>query len=114
MLVPILLLIMLGAIDFGRAYFSYVVVNNAARTGAQYAAASQANAGDSEGITEAALQDAGSLKSHPTVTSVTGTDSRGKTFARVTVSYGFHTIFDWPGLPGSVTLRTTAQMRVAP
>jgi len=35
-LVPILLLILLGAIDLGRAFFSYVTVANAAREGARY------------------------------------------------------------------------------
>lgn len=35
---PVFLLILLVAIDFGRAFFSYIAINNAARVGANYAA----------------------------------------------------------------------------
>ncbi len=40
---PVLLLLLLIAVDFGRVFFSYVAVNNSAREGAYYAAA---HAGD--------------------------------------------------------------------
>ncbi len=33
---PVLLLILMGILDFGRAYFAYVSITNAAREGAQY------------------------------------------------------------------------------
>jgi Flp pilus assembly protein TadG len=35
--VPILLLILLGAIDLGRAFYAYVSISNAARVGAEFA-----------------------------------------------------------------------------
>ncbi len=35
---PVMLVIMLLAVDFGRLFFTYVAVNNAAREGAFYAA----------------------------------------------------------------------------
>jgi Flp pilus assembly protein TadG len=38
LILPVLLLIMLFAIDFGRAFFGYIIVNNASRIGANYAA----------------------------------------------------------------------------
>ncbi len=38
LLLPVLCTIMLGALDLGRAYYSYSAVANAARVGAQYAA----------------------------------------------------------------------------
>jgi hypothetical protein len=38
LLLPLLLLLLLGAIDFGRVFFGWVAVNNAARVGADYAA----------------------------------------------------------------------------
>ncbi len=38
LLLPVLCTIMLGALDLGRAYYSYAAVANAARVGAQYAA----------------------------------------------------------------------------
>jgi len=34
---PILILILMGTIDFGRLFYSYVTVTNAARVGAEYA-----------------------------------------------------------------------------
>lgn len=37
LLLPILSLLMLGSLDFGRAYYFYAGVTNAARVGAQYA-----------------------------------------------------------------------------
>jgi PKD repeat protein len=45
LLVPILLLILLIAVDFGRLFFTYIEVNNAAREGAAY------GAGDATGTT---------------------------------------------------------------
>jgi Flp pilus assembly protein TadG len=113
-LVPILLVIVLGAVDFGRAYYSSQAVANGARTGAQYAAVSTANAGNLSGITSAALQETGTLTHSPTVTATTGTDSRGKSYVRVTVSYVFTTIVAWPGLPHSVAMTRTVQMRIGP
>jgi Flp pilus assembly protein TadG len=113
-LLPILLVIVLGAVDFGRAYYSSQSVANAARTGAQYAAVSTANAGNLSGITTAAQQETGTLAQSPTVTATTGTDSRGKSYTRVTVSYNFTTMIAWPGLPHSVPMTRTVQMRIGP
>lgn len=46
---PIVLLVVLGALDFGRAFLGWVVLNNAARVGANYAAL-HPGAWDSPGI----------------------------------------------------------------
>lgn len=113
-LIPLLLIIVLGAIDFGRAYFAYISVTNAARAGAQYASVSNANAANPAGITAAAMQETGSFSDSPTVTASTSTDSRGKTFAKVTVAYHFNTLFAWPGLPHNVPMTQTVAMRVGP
>jgi PKD repeat protein len=51
---PVMLLLLLMAIDFGRLFFSYVQINNAAREGAAYAAA---NPTDLSGITTYARQE---------------------------------------------------------
>lgn len=111
-LLPILLIIALGAVDFGRAYFASQAVDNAARTGAQYAAVSTANAGNLNGIQTAVAQESGGLASTPTVTAATGADSMGKTYTRITVSYNFTTMIAWPGLPHSIPMTRTVQMRV--
>jgi len=53
-LFPVLLLLLLIAIDFGRLFFTYVQVNNAAREGAAYAALAPK---DTLGITARATQE---------------------------------------------------------
>lgn len=42
-LAPVLMLILLLAVDFGRLFFTYIAVNNAAREGAAYASAQAAD-----------------------------------------------------------------------
>jgi Flp pilus assembly protein TadG len=113
-LLPVLTLLLVVAVDFGRLYHSYVSVSNAARTGAQYASASSANSTNTAGITSAVNQDAGGLQGNATVTSSTGTDNSGNTYVSVTVSYQFNTLFDWVGLPASIPLSRTVRMRVLP
>jgi Flp pilus assembly protein TadG len=117
-IVPVLLLLVLGAIDFGRVYFAYVSVTNGARNGAQYAALSPEAAADSDGIREAAVADTSDLldtsETNPEVAVATGTDSGGGLYADVTVSYTYSTLFPWPGLPDSIDLSRTVRARVAP
>ncbi len=117
MLLPILLLLLLGGIDFGRVYFAHVSVTNAARNGADYAARGNQSAVDADGIREAALWDTnellGTSETNPTVTSVTGTDSQGTEYSEVTVSYQFSTLVPWPGLPSSVNVERTVRSKVA-
>lgn len=117
LLLPLLLIIALGVFDFGRVYFAYVSVTNAARNGAQYASVSTERAGDLDGIRGAALADTENLlntsPTNPDVSAETGLDSQGKTYASVTVSYTFETLFPWPGIPDSVDMERTVRMRVA-
>ncbi len=54
LVVPVLVLLLLITIDFGRAFFTYVQVNNAAREGAAYGAAQPT---DTSGITTRAQQE---------------------------------------------------------
>jgi Flp pilus assembly protein TadG len=117
-ILPVVLLLVLGAVDFGRVYFAYVSVTNGARNGAQYASQSVVAAEDSDGIREAAVADTSNLLStsetNPSVSVTTGADSRGGLYADVTVRYTFSTIFPWPGIPTSMDLERTVRARVAP
>jgi hypothetical protein len=103
-------------VDFGRAYFAYVSVTNAARNGAEYGASHSVAASDAAGIRDAALQDTSSLlnvsDTNPTVTSNTGTDAQGMTYIDVTVEYQFSTIFNWPVVGGDFDIGRTVRMRV--
>jgi Flp pilus assembly protein TadG len=111
-----MLVLVLGAIDFGRVYFAYVAVTNAARNGADYASGGPARAADLSGITAAALADTGQLlnqsPTNPSVSAATGTDAQGELYADVTVNYDFETLVPWPGLPSSIELERTVRARV--
>ena len=53
-LIPILLLLLVIAIDFGRAFFTFIQLNNAAREGAAYAAGNPTDSAPGGGIWTAA------------------------------------------------------------
>ena len=57
LVLPLFALLLLMAIDFGRVYFTYIQVNNAAREAANYAATSPTGPTDSAGILAAATQE---------------------------------------------------------
>ena len=117
LLLPVLLILVLGTIDFGRVFFAYISVTNAARNGADYAAEGQAATADLDGIRTTALADTGDLPNtsptNPGVAVATGTDSQGRLYADVTVSYAFTTLFPWPGIPDSLDVQRTVRARVA-
>lgn len=110
---PVLLLIVLGCVDFGRvAYFS-MAVENAVGAGSNYAtthrftdytaAAWEARVRDCvlsemQGVPDF---DIGSLKVN--VETATGPDQDVRVI--VTATYPFRCVVDWPGLPTEVLLR---------
>jgi Flp pilus assembly protein TadG len=55
--VPLLLLLLLAAADFGRVMYWAITVSGAARAGAVYGARSQTTAADTSGIRQAASQE---------------------------------------------------------
>ncbi len=117
LIAPILIILMLGVIDYGRVYFAYVSVTNGARIGADYASSSATRAADTAGIKAAALGDTtdllGQSPTNPEVTVVTANDSQGNLYADVTMTYTFSTLFPWPGLPTSINVERTVRSRVA-
>ena len=117
LLLPVLLLIVLGAIDFGRLYYSYVSITNGARNGAHYASSSAQATSDLEGIRDAVLGDTSGLPdtspSNPDVGVATGTDGQGRLYADVTVSYTFSVLVPWPGIPETIDMERTVRARVA-
>ena len=114
---PVLIILVLGAIDFGRVYFSQVAVTNAAQNGAAYASQSATSAADTAGIKAAATADTSNLlntsATNPEVTVLTGNDAQGRLYADVKVHYTFTTIFPWPGLADSFSVDRTVRARVA-
>src|SRR5262249_23827637 len=115
LLLPILTFLLLITIDYCRLFYYSQVVTNCARNGGVYAfdpfAVAQSPYTD---LTKAAKADASpDLRPDLHVSSSNGTDSNG-TYTRVTVSYTFNTITNYPGIPSSVTITRTVQVRVAP
>jgi Flp pilus assembly protein TadG len=112
---PILLLLFVIVLDFGRVFYYSQVIQNSARAGAIYAS-DPAGAAISPyaNVTAAAVADAGNLSPAPTVSSSSGTDAAGNGYVRVTVSWTFNMISALPGVPTTKSLSRTVQMRSIP
>ncbi len=115
---PFLLLLVLGATDLGRLFFAQVTLNGAAHNGGIYASSSPSAATNTTAIRSAALADTTTLvdisPSNPNVVSSTGTDPYGFQTVVVTVTYAFRAVVPYPGLPESITMTRSVQMRVKP
>jgi Flp pilus assembly protein TadG len=132
LILPILLLLTIGVIEFGRvAYFS-IEVADAARAGAQYGTQSLADAANNGNITQAALNNApdigpGLLTVNPPLLScvcpgtgsVTGALCAGPlgcsyplVYLTVTTTYPLSTLFQYPGIPTTFNLTGASTMPV--
>ena len=123
---PVLLLVLLGAVDFGRAYYMAMEVAGAAHAAAEYAVQSPT---DTTGIQAAATDDAPDVPNLTVATPTYGCEcSDGTGYSancsttptctnnyvsrvRVTVSATYSPWFPWPGIPSSVPLSNSATMR---
>jgi Flp pilus assembly protein TadG len=109
---PVLCLILVAATDFARLFFAYETITDCASNGAIYGSTDATYASNSAGIKAAALADATSLSPQPSVSSTTATDANGNPCVKVTVSYTFTTLVPYLGIPSTVKLSRTVQMRV--
>jgi Flp pilus assembly protein TadG len=131
---PLLLLLCLGATDFGRLFFHAVTVSNAAATGAFYGAQSNVASAQIAVMESRATEDAGDL------TGVTATATRfcecpgdppapiscaeaantsacsgygaPRAYVRTDASQTFQTLAPYPGIPSSTSVGRNAFMRV--
>jgi Flp pilus assembly protein TadG len=141
LLTPMLLALLLGAIELGRYAYISILVGNAARAGAAYGAQNLVLSIDTSGIQTAAdndFQNNGQSAGSLTVSSATscGCDSNGTitgascstkanstagtcgsghwvVMVSVTASGAFSPIFNYPGIPNSLMVSNTATLRVA-
>lgn len=122
---PLILLLLAGALDFGRLVRTSVCVADAARAGAQYGSLTFANSSDISGMQTAALNAA------PDVTGMTATAVKscqcpggasvscggsctgGKmmVYVQVTAQVTCNAVFSYPGLPFSGAVSSRASMR---
>jgi len=109
LILPVLVLLVMAILDFGRAVYAYSVVANAAREGARFAAVSP---NDSVGAVAATT--AAAIGLEPSRLTVTFSRPDSST-VRVLVSYGFELITPLiSNVVGSqgLTLRSSATMYV--
>ena len=123
-ILPILLVILIGAIDLGRVFFSTITLVSAAREGARYLASYPEDVSNSSGafyeteqVTIREADNSGlTLTTGEVTVSCTNTDSEVEfcdsgTPAIVTVTHDFELILGWI-LPSPITLTRSAQMVV--
>jgi Flp pilus assembly protein TadG len=122
---PLMLILLAGVLDYGRALTKATAIANAARIGAQYGSSSASKTTDAAGIQAAAINSAPSF-SGLTVTSAQicqcsggssvscgGTCGASKMlmYVQVTVSGTSSAVFSYSGLPFAGNISATATMR---
>ena len=132
MFVPLAFVLLLGSVDFGRAFYELTAIANAATSGARYGAHDTTHSGDITGIRRAVTDDLKNSVAVETVAvdaerycncddgaeidcatgSCAGGNGARRTYVRVRVEKPFTTLFPYPGVPKAVTLSREAQMRV--
>lgn len=130
---PLLLIIMIGTIDFGRAFRTAMIVTNAARAGAQFGSQNPVNATNTTGMVTAAtaVLTANGLTTGlaPTAATLCQCANNAGTFTNaancsdpctgghlvvsviVTATRTFSLIQPFPGIPSSVTITRGATAR---
>ena len=126
-LLPSMLMLCCGTMDFARVVYAATEIAGAARAGVQYGALTPGNSGDTSGMALAAKTDAADLGSSVTASASNFCTCNGSTvdcsstctggvtpegYVSVTANYTFTTALPYPGLPQSISLSRTAKMRV--
>jgi Flp pilus assembly protein TadG len=124
-ILPVLLIIVVGAVDFGRFAYHYIAVTNAARAGAEHATMTPFTPAGATAWQAAVQQTArdemtNQVGSDPDLLTTTATVFKDETGAhlglrrvRVVATYdSFTTLISWPGVPDSVALSATVEMRM--
>ncbi|MBI5685007.1 MAG: pilus assembly protein [Verrucomicrobia bacterium] len=108
LVLPLLLLLVLAAVDYGRVFLCFQQVESAAAAGAQFGCLNFANATNTVLISSHALNQASNISNlSPAVTSTCA-----NTNVSVTVSATFRPFVAWPWLPTNVPIRRTVSMLV--
>ena len=129
-LMTFLIMLVLGAYDFGRWATEQATVTQAARAGTQWAVLDQANATDTDGMIQAARDEADDVNNElviPTPLSYCqcpGSSTKVNCandcpdgqyppmYVQVTVQDEFELLFDFPGVSKTQPMSSTSTMRV--
>lgn len=127
LVMPVVLLLMVGAVEIGRLAYLGILVQNAARAGVQYGAQNLATAADNNGMQNAALNDGQNITGLTALASHSCTCADGSSsscavgdcsgshrlvYVQVNTTGQFQPLIRFPGLPSSYTLNGQAVMRV--
>src|SRR5262249_44918109 len=123
LVLPVMAILVVGAADFARLFYTAIEVANAARAGVQYGTQSNGATGNTAGMQKAATDDAKQVSGMTvtaarrcqcadgtTVDCVTGDcGSYGapQIYVTVTAQKNFDTVIPYPGVPSSVNLTKT-------
>ena|SRR5690242_10673897 len=128
MALPLLLLLLLAAVEMGRIYYAYLTADDAARAGVEYGAQNLATASDLSGMQNTALNNAkdvqgmsasasqwcecgnGSRMACGDAMCASGTES---VYVEVDTQMQFHTLLTYPGMASSLHIAGHAIRRVA-
>jgi Flp pilus assembly protein TadG len=124
---PVLILLAIGVMDYGRVYFTSIAVANAARAAAEYGTAMTGNQNNTANIQGMGLLD-GAEAGTMTITPVTtcrcgattvpcsGTICAGygvpRVYVQVTATKAVVLILKYPGIRDTVTISRTATFRL--
>ncbi len=122
---PLLFLLVIGAVDYGRVFFTSITVANAARAGAEYGAQSVAVSPDTAGMRTFAQgdgQDAGQLAvaarqyckcagADHTCSTVCADGTVPEVYVEVTATKQLAMFLKYPGLADTVTIVRKATFR---
>jgi Flp pilus assembly protein TadG len=111
----VLVMLLLGVVDFTWVFQSYVRANTAANAGVVYASQGTTEANNATGVQSAALAGFSSwtcTSSGPTVSAVLGTDTNGNTLVTVTVQCQVSGLTILKRMLGTITVTGKAVRRV--
>ena len=119
LILPLLMTLVLGCVDFGRITYIYLAVSNASRTGAEYGAThnftAYTRATWQSRLQQACVAEMSAVprfdSSQLNVSIATTADAYGLFRVTVDVEYPFTTIVSWPGIPHEVLLWRRTSMR---
>ncbi len=120
LLAPIIVMLILGVIDFGRVFYEAISLANAVRAGVHYGARSpaisltaveQATYGDLQNIANVTVTAACEQPVGASLDCSSAAPNQSL-YLRVTAQKTFETLFPYPGIPSSVNLSKEALMRV--
>src|ERR1051326_6579113 len=128
-MLPLLIVLILGAVDFGRVFDAAIELGNAVTAGAEYGSRLTTKVTDVTGIKSVVTSDAADLSgvsfpsdptsyctcpgssTHVTCTSTCTGYGKPKEYVSVTANYTWTTLVPWPGITNSVALSRTVVMR---